>query len=62
MKPAPAFDCAICHHRIGKHTTHYLLPDQRVICIRCVVRERAWDLYTNQGSRAGIAHLLGLWP
>ncbi len=62
MKPAPTFDCALCNRYIGKRAPHYLLPGERVICVRCLTRQRAWDLYTAQGTRAGIAHTLGLWP
>ena len=62
MKPAPPFDCALCNRHIGKRAPHYLLADRRVICIRCLTRNRLWDDYTTHGSRAGIAHTLGLWP
>lgn len=40
MKPAPAFDCARCHRRIGKSTTHYLIEGGRVVCVRCLTGPR----------------------
>ena len=62
MRPAPAFDCAICTRRLGKRRTHYLLVDRRILCGRCIDRRRLWDALERFGTRAGIAHVLGLWP
>jgi hypothetical protein len=64
VKPAPPIDCAICRRRLGKRATHYLLDDHRVVCGRCYVAgdERLWDQLKSIGSRAGVAHVLGLWP
>lgn len=77
MKPAPALDCSCCSRRIGKTSAHYLLDDNRVLCGRCLGKRRihsvlfpacpvAWhdpqDHLQCSGTRAGIAHMLGLWP
>lgn len=76
MKPAPPFDCARCHRRIGKVRTHFLIEGDRVVCSRCLGRPAHTDLFPDcdvrwhdvldhkgaQGSRAGIAAHLGLWP
>ncbi|HEY6706076.1 MAG TPA: hypothetical protein VJB61_00580 [Actinomycetota bacterium] len=62
---APPLDCAVCGRRIGKTRTHFLLNDQRVICERCRMRPdpRVYDdQVAAMGTRAGIAHVLGLWP
>lgn len=76
MKPAPAFDCAMCGRRIGKTAGHYLIEGDRVVCGRCLGRDAHTDLFPDcpigwhdvldhegsQGTRAGIAAHLGLWP
>lgn len=77
MRPAPAFDCANCGHRIGKTRGHNLTDDQRVVCSRCLDRRAHARLYPDctvawhavqdhlgsvGGTRAGIAALLGVWP
>jgi hypothetical protein len=61
-RAAPPIDCAICGRRIGKHATHYLLDDRRVVCGRCLDRHRLWDDLESMGTRAGVAHALGRWP
>lgn len=62
MKPAPAFGCAICDRQIGKPRTHYVLKDDRVICSRCIDSRDLYDDLKCSGTRAGIAHVVGLWP
>jgi hypothetical protein len=62
MNPAPPLDCAACGRRIGRRAGHFLLDDRRVVCSRCLERHRLWDQLDSQGTRAGIAHVLGLWP
>jgi DNA-directed RNA polymerase subunit RPC12/RpoP len=76
VKPAPAFDCARCGRTIGKAATHYRTEDNRITCSRCLTKaahaslfpdcpERWHDVLDHPGSsgtRAGIAHVLGLWP
>ena len=62
MKPAPAFDCALCGQRIGTTRTHYVRPDQTVVCVGCVDSRKLWDEITRHGTRAGIAAALGMWP
>jgi hypothetical protein len=63
MKPAPPFDCADCGHRIGKMRTHWIMPGDKVICIRChetrYARTRI-DEHLAHGTRAGIASRPGL--
>jgi hypothetical protein len=62
MEAAPPFDCANCSRRIGKARGHHLNRDTReVFCVRCVDKLNLYDKVTG-GSRAGIAHVLGLWP
>jgi hypothetical protein len=61
---APPLDCGVCGRRIGKTTTHVLLHDRRVICVRCRMHPdpRAYDgKVAAMGTRAGIAARLGLW-
>ena len=76
MKAAPALDCIYCRRQIGKAATHYLLEDGRVVCSRCLTKPAhaalfpdcpqrwhdALDHSRSCGTRAGIAHVLGLWP
>ncbi len=64
MKPAPAFDCALCGRRIGKTATHWILREvlRRVICTRCADKHDLYDRCEALGSRAGVAAELGLWP
>jgi hypothetical protein len=77
VKPAPPFDCARCHRRIGKTAGHILIKEgNRVVCSRCIDRAAHRDLFPdcgvrwhdaldhegNPGTRAGIAAHLGLWP
>jgi hypothetical protein len=76
MKAAPVFDCSGCRRRIGKTATHYLLDTGQIVSVRCLTRKvhavlypdcpRRWhdllDHTTAHGTRAGIAHVLGLWP
>lgn len=76
MKPAPAFDCTRCRRRIGKRAGHYLIDGGRVVCARCLDRAAHSELFPDceirwhdvldhkgsQGTRAGIAAHLGLWP
>ena len=76
MKPAPALDCTVCRRTIGKTRSHYLTEGDHVACPRCLTRaaraslfpdcpERRHDLVDHlksTGTRAGIAHVLGLWP
>jgi hypothetical protein len=61
-RPAPAFDCALCGRRIGKAATHWQFAARGVLCSRCVDREDLYDEEHRMGTRAGIAHVLGLWP
>lgn len=78
MNPAPPFDCHHCGRRIGKTRSHWLLDDGQVICFRCMELGKAthaqirpgcphgWhDLFdhsSSNGTRAGIAAVLGMWP
>jgi hypothetical protein len=76
VKVAPSFDCALCGRRIGKTAGHYVLDDNRVICSRDVTKSAHAKLYPDcperwhdvldhkgaNGTRAGIAAYLGLWP
>ena len=76
MKPAPPFDCARCHRRIGGAAGHYLIEGDRVVCARCLDRPAHRDLFPDcgtgwhdvldhkgaNGTRAGIASHLRLWP
>jgi hypothetical protein len=77
VRPAPPFDCAGCGRRIGKTRTHYRLDGSRqVVCSRCLTKtvharlfpdcpHRWHDTLDHSGScgtRAGVAHVLGLWP
>ena len=76
MKPAPASDCARCGRRIGRTAGHYLIKGDRVVCSRCLDRAAHGELFPgcdvgwhdvldhkgSQGTRAGIAAHLGLWP
>jgi hypothetical protein len=78
VKPAPPLDCGICGRRIGKTAGHYLLAGRQLACGRCIERGRIlhgqvypdcaarWhdllDHLDSTGTRAGIAHVLGLWP
>ena len=61
-RAAPGFQCAICGMPIGKTRTHYVLRDGRVICVRCLSKHDLHDDCETQGTRAGIAAHLGLWP
>jgi hypothetical protein len=76
MTSAPPFDCARCRRQIGKTRAHHLIEGRRVVCSRCLDRPAHADLFPDcgvrwhdvldhegsQGSRAGIAAHLGLWP
>jgi hypothetical protein len=76
VKRAPALDCCACGRRIGLRAGHYLLEDRRLVCGRCLTRPvharlfadcpHRWhdplDHLDSTGTRAGIAHALGLWP
>jgi hypothetical protein len=61
---APPIDCGVCGRRIGKHATHFLLDDRRVVCGRCYRAggEPLWEQLDSMGTRAGVAHVVGLWP
>lgn len=77
MKRAPVFDCTSCGQHIGKTRTHYQLDDDSIVCVRCLGSKplhaklrpdcpHGWhdlqDHLTRCGTRAGVAHVLGLWP
>jgi hypothetical protein len=64
VKPAPAFDCAMCGRRIGRGRTHWVLRElpRRVICSACTDKRDLYGRIGAHGSRAGIAAHLGLWP
>jgi hypothetical protein len=63
LKAAPPFDCYACARRIRESGGHYLLADNRVVCVRCIEHRRDLrDALRASGTRAGIAHVLGLWP
>jgi hypothetical protein len=77
MKPAPPLDCHHCGRRIGMRAGHYLLEGDRLVCSRCIEKRHlhgqlypdcpdGWhdllDHLQSTGTRAGIAHVLGLWP
>lgn len=64
MKPAPAFDCALCGQRIGRTRTHWVLREvlRRVICTRCIDKHDLYGHVGSHGSRAFAASHLGLWP
>lgn len=63
MKPAPAFDCADCGRLIGKTRAHFLLADDRVVCIRCEASHDAAGRVANMHApRAWVARRKGLWP
>lgn len=62
-KAAPSFDCAECGRYIGKQRSHVLLRQPRhVICARCFLRNHDSGECESMGTRAGMAHALGLWP
>jgi hypothetical protein len=62
MGPAPPVDCAECGRQIAARRAHYILKDRRVVCGRCLERQRLWDEIESQATRAGAAKTLGLWP
>lgn len=77
MRAAPPRDCHICHRRIGKSAGHYLLEGAQLACTRCVETRslhgqvfpdcpHRWhdllDHLDSTGTRACMAHVLGLWP
>jgi hypothetical protein len=33
--PAPALDCSVCGHRMGKRRGHFIFEHNRLICGRC---------------------------
>lgn len=76
--PAPTLACHACRRTIGKRAAHNVTEDRRVLCTRCLGRRELhatlWpdcphaghDVYDHTphvaGTRAGVAHLLGVWP
>jgi hypothetical protein len=63
VSPAPPFDCADCHRRIGKTRPHLVLTDNRVVCIRDHIGYYATGQIKHSFcTRAAAAILLGLWP
>lgn len=64
MNAAPSFNCSLCARRIGKAANHWVLAEVlcRVICTRCMDKHDLYDKYRANGTRAGIASYLGLWP
>jgi hypothetical protein len=63
MTPAPPFDCADCHRRIGKTKPHLILDDRRVVCIRHHTEYYdAGRIAHGFCTRAAAANLLGVWP
>lgn len=77
MRPAPALECFACRRVLGKRAGHFLTDGARVLCSRCIWRGdlhlALWpdcdcpdhlpvDHTEAQGTRAGTAAALGLWP
>lgn len=62
MTPAPPFDCDDCGRRIGKTSTHLILDDGRVVCIRHHDEHNDASRITHHASRAWAARAKGIWP
>lgn len=77
VPPAPALDCSVCGKTIAKRRVHYLLTGHQLVCIRCLATHGlhetlfpdcttpshdAYDHIEGNATRAGAAHVLGLWP
>lgn len=74
---APQLECSLCDRVIGKAAAHFLIDGSHVLCGRCSratdaharlfpdCPERWHDIFDHpisQGTRAGIAAALGIWP
>lgn len=74
--PAPSFDCAVCHHTLGKWRGHNVTTDQRIICPDCISKPLHAELFPNcpvdwhdlydhlryvHSDRLAVAAALGLW-
>lgn len=61
-REAPQFTCSICNRLIGRRRTVGLLTDGRVACLSCIDRGDLYDQMDCMGTRAAVAHKLGIWP